>query len=88
MHEPIEITNKFKNQRIEISLLKHFLILCKTQQVSLIHILSRLRCQIREYLLGLIEDVIHLFVITYKMLFKTETILHTRRFISRRIRSM
>lgn len=56
MHEPIEITNKFKNQRIEISLLKHFLILCKTQQVSLIHILSRLRCQIREYLLGLIED--------------------------------
>tara|TARA_B100000900_G_scaffold406204_1_gene416910 strand:+ start:158 stop:1180 length:1023 start_codon:yes stop_codon:yes gene_type:complete len=56
MHEPIEITNKFKNQRVEISLLKHFLILCKQQQIPLIHILSRLRCQLREHLLQLIRD--------------------------------
>ena len=26
MHEPIEVTNKLKNKKIEISLLKHFLI--------------------------------------------------------------
>lgn len=56
MHEPIEITNKFKNQRVEISLLKHFLILCKQQKIPLIHILSRLRCGIRQHLLSLIDE--------------------------------
>jgi len=55
MHEPIEITNKLKNQRIEMSLLKHFLILCQSDKSSLIHILSTLRYRIKSKLLELIN---------------------------------
>jgi len=55
MHEPIEVTNSMKNKRIEISLLKHFLILCKDGDISLIRILSTLRYNLKHRLLNLIE---------------------------------
>ena len=56
MHEPIEVTNKLKNQKTEMSILKHLLVLCKSDKKSLIHILSILRCKIKENLLYLIND--------------------------------
>ena len=56
MHEPIEVTNIMKNKKIEISLLKHFLILCKTNNISLIHILSTLRYKIKTNLLTLLDS--------------------------------
>jgi len=56
MHEPLEVINKLKNQRTEISILKHFLILCKTDKKSLIHILSALRYQIKQHILGLLNE--------------------------------
>lgn len=56
MHEPIEVSNKMKNKRIEITLLKHFLILCKSQKVSLIHILSRLRYLLKVNIMKLITQ--------------------------------
>jgi len=56
MHEPIEVTNKLKNQRTEMSVLKHLLILCQSDKKSLIHILSVLRYQIKSQLLELIDD--------------------------------
>lgn len=56
MHEPLEISNRLKNQKIEISILKHFLILCERDNKSLIHILSLIRSRIKEYLLGLLSE--------------------------------
>ena len=56
MHEPIEITNKLKNQKTDMSLLKHLLLLCKSDKKSLIHILSVLRYNIKSHLLELIDD--------------------------------
>jgi hypothetical protein len=56
MHEPIEVTNKLQNQRIEISVLKHLLILCNSNKQSLIHILSALRYQIKNKILELIDE--------------------------------
>jgi hypothetical protein len=56
MHDPIEVTNKLKNQRTEMSILKHLLILCQSDKKSLIHILSLLRYQIKQNLLELIND--------------------------------
>jgi hypothetical protein len=56
MHEPLEISNRLKNQKIEISILKHFLILCERDSKSLIHILSLIRSRIKEYLLGLLSE--------------------------------
>ena len=56
MHEPIEVTNKLKNQKTEMSVLKHLLILCQSDKKSLIHILSALRCQIKNNLIELIND--------------------------------
>jgi hypothetical protein len=56
MHEPIEVTNKLKNQRTEMSILKHLLILCQSDKKSLIHILSVLRYKIKSHLLELIND--------------------------------
>ena len=56
MHEPIEVTNKIKNQRTEMGVLKHLLLLCQSDKKSLIHILSVLRCKLKETLLELIND--------------------------------
>jgi len=56
MHEPIEVTNKLKNQKTEMSVLKHLLVLCQSDKKSLIHILSTLRYQIKNRLLELIND--------------------------------
>lgn len=56
MHEPLEVTNKLKNQRIEISVLKHLLILCNSNKQSLIHLLSALRYKIKQHILELIDD--------------------------------
>ena len=56
MHEPIEVTNILKNQRHEMSILKHFLLLCQSDKKSLIHILSILRYQIKQKLLELINS--------------------------------
>ena len=55
MHEPLELTNHMKNQRVQMTILKHFLILCRSDKCSLIHILSRLRCMIQTSLLDLIQ---------------------------------
>jgi len=56
MHEPIEITNKLKNQKTEMSILRHLLLLCQSDNKSLIHILSVLRYRVRSHLLELIDD--------------------------------
>jgi len=56
MHEPIEVTNKLKNQKTEMSVLKHLLVLCQTDKKSLIHVLSVLRYKIKSKLLELIND--------------------------------
>ena len=56
MHEPIEVTNKLKNQKTDMSVLKHLLLLCKSDKTSLIHILSVIRCRIKSRLLELIND--------------------------------
>ena len=56
MHEPIEVTNKLKNQKVKMSVLKHLLLLCQADKTSLIHILSIIRCQIKSKLLELIND--------------------------------
>ncbi len=56
MHEPIEVTNKLKNKKIEISLLKHFLIVCQSEDTTLIHILSKLRYEIKLRLMNLIQS--------------------------------
>ena len=56
MHEPIEVTNKLKNQKTDVPLLKHLLLLCRSDKKSLIHILSVLRYRIKNHLLELIDD--------------------------------
>ena len=54
MHEPIEVSNQSQTMRTEMTVLKHLVILTKSDKVSLIHILSRLRCLIKERLSTLI----------------------------------
>ena len=56
MHDPLELTNHMKNKKIQISILQHFIILCRSDKKSLIHILSRLRCEIQQSLLRLIQS--------------------------------
>lgn len=56
MHEPLEVSNHMKNQKVEISILKHFLILSQRDSKSLIHILSTIRSRIKEYLLTLVGE--------------------------------
>ena len=56
MHEPIEVTNKLRNKKVEISLLKHFLIVCKSDKTTLIHILSQLRYELKLMLLKLVQS--------------------------------
>ena len=56
MHEPLEVSNHMKNQKVEISILKHFLILSQRDSKSLIHILSMIRSRIKEYLINLISE--------------------------------
>ena len=56
MHEPIEVTNKLRNKKVEISLLKHFLIVCKSENTTLIHILSQLRYELKLMLLKLVQS--------------------------------
>jgi len=56
MHEPIEVANQCGTMRTELSLLKHFIILSKSNNVSLIHILSKLRCKLKEILSSLLSN--------------------------------
>jgi len=56
IHEPLEITNKLRNKRHEISFLHHLLVQCKTQKKPLIEILSMLRYRIKGRLLQLINE--------------------------------
>ena len=56
MHEPLEVSNRMKNQKVEMSILKHFLILSQRDSKSLIHILSTIRSNIKEYLLTLVNE--------------------------------
>ena len=56
MHEPLEVSNHMKNQRVEISILKHFLILCERDSKTLIHILSTIRSTIKEHLMTMISE--------------------------------
>ena len=64
MNQPIEVANKLKNQRTEISILKHLLVLCQSDRTSLIHILSILRHQLKNKLLELIDEnsLIHQYI--------------------------
>ena len=55
IHQPIEVTNKLKNQKVEMSFLKHVLVLCQSDKKSLIHILSTLRCRIKNNILELMS---------------------------------
>jgi len=56
IHKPLEITNKLRNKRHEVSFLHHLLVQCKTLQRPLIVILSILRHRIKGRLLQLIND--------------------------------
>jgi hypothetical protein len=56
MHEPIEVSNQYQTVRSELTILKHLVILSKSENISLISILSRLRCKIKETLQSLIND--------------------------------
>jgi len=56
MHEPLEVTNRLKNQKTEVPLLKHLLLLCRSDKKSLISILSILKYRIRNHLLELLDD--------------------------------
>jgi hypothetical protein len=56
MHEPIEVMNQSQTMKTEMTVLKHLVVLSKTEKVSLIHILSRLRCSLKEQLEKLIEE--------------------------------
>jgi hypothetical protein len=47
--------NQSRNMKTEMTVLKHFVILSKSDKVSLIHILSRLRCSLKDRLEKLIE---------------------------------
>lgn len=55
MHEPIEVLNQSQTMRTEMTILKHFVILTKSDGISLIHILSKLRCMIKKNLQTLIS---------------------------------
>ena len=41
MHEPIEVMNQSQTMKTEMTVLKHLVILSKSDKVSLIHILSK-----------------------------------------------
>ena len=56
MHEPLEVSNKLRNKRYEISVLQHILVLCKSENRSLINILSMIRSKIKHHLLEMISD--------------------------------
>lgn len=56
LHEPLEITNKLKNRRHEVSPLQHLLILCRSDSRTLINILSIIRNKLREKIVQLIND--------------------------------
>lgn len=56
MHEPIEVMNQSQSMKTEMTILKHFVVLSKSDKISLIHILSRLRCSLKERLEKLIKD--------------------------------
>ena len=56
MHEPIEVMNQSQTMKTEMTVLKHLVILSKSDKVSLIHILSKLRCSLKERLEGFIMD--------------------------------
>lgn len=59
MHEPLEVSNRMQNQKIEISILKHLLIICERDNHTLIHILSMIRSNIKENILTLLSDNIY-----------------------------
>ena len=54
MHEPIEVMNQSQTMKNEMTILKHFVILSKSDKMPLISILSKLRCMLKEKLHGLI----------------------------------
>jgi hypothetical protein len=54
MHEPIEVPNQSQTMKNEMTVLKHFVILSKSDNVPLIHILSKLRCVLKEKLQSLL----------------------------------
>ena len=56
MHEPLEVSNRMKNQKVEISILRYLLVLSQRDNKSLIHILSTIRSNIKEYLLTLVSE--------------------------------
>ena len=56
MHEPVEVMNQSQTMKTEMTVLKHLVVLSKSDKVSLIHILSRLRCSLKERLEKLISD--------------------------------
>jgi hypothetical protein len=56
MHEPIEVMNQSQSMKTEMTVLKHLVILSKSENISLIHILSRLRCLLKEKLEKLIAN--------------------------------
>ena len=56
MHEPIEVMNQSQTMKTELTVLKHFVVLSKSENISLIHILSRLRCLLKEKLEKLIAN--------------------------------
>lgn len=56
MHEPIEVMNQSQSIKTEMTVLKHLVVLSKSDKVSLIHILSRLRCSLKERLEKLTMD--------------------------------
>ena len=56
MHEPIEVMNQSQTIRNEMTVLNHFVILSKSDKLSLIHILSKLRCLLKDKLQTLISN--------------------------------
>ena len=56
MHEPIEVANQSQTMRSEMTILKHLVILSKSDNLSLISILSQLRCKLKENLQSLISN--------------------------------
>ena len=56
MHEPVEVMNQSQTMKTEMTVLKHLVVLSKSDNISLIHILSRLRCSLKKRLEKLIID--------------------------------
>jgi len=56
MHEPIEVSNQYQTMKTQMTILKHFVILSKSEKIPLIYILSRLRCSIKLKLQQLISN--------------------------------